>query len=762
MRFYVLSVIATTAFAAPCVAEKGADILVIGPALPGIAIDPTHIPTAIAVLDAAALSRGGTTSLLRTLGSDLPSVTLQDAQANPYQPNLLYRGYAASALGGGAQGLAIYVDRTRFNQPCGDIANWDLIPDIAVDRVTLEGSNPIFGLNALGAAIGIDLKTGRSFSGAQGEFALGRFGKRQIAAETGFHENGWSAYIAGSRQHDDGWRDFSPSTVQQLYLQIGVDGAWGNLDLRLMGADTNLAGNGTAPVELLAVRRKSVFSYPDATHNSYGRALLTGDIVLSQNLHLRPSVYFNRFRQQSANGDLSEAAACDGDPRILCLSGAADMIVTGMNGAPFVALNADHGYGQLNRAHTQTNGYGVAVQLDYDEAVFTMPNSVSLGASYDGSRSSFEAVSLLGVLQPDRGFGMAQGAIEMVRGPIHSIDIVTRRDDIGIYAADVLTILPNVDVTIAARFNHTRVALHDRIGTALSGVHHYDRLNPSAGIVWRAGEGITLYGGYAEANRAPTPAELSCADPAAPCSLTAFFVSDPDLKQVVARTFEAGVRGSQALGGMKLNWRIGGWRAINANDIVFAASDTRGRAFFRNAGKTKRQGFETELTAIAGPWTLQASYALTDATYRVAFLTSAPDNPAADADGRIAVFPGDRLPGIARNRFKSAITRRFGKSAWLSFDGQYSSGVWLQGDEANLTMPTRDYWFVNLSASVKLMRQIEMFAEVHNLFDRDYETFGSFSDTSAMDFQEAPGITDPRSLSPAAPRTWLVGARVQL
>ena len=77
----------------------------------------------------------------------------------------------------------------------------------------------------------------------------------------------------------------------------------------------------------------------------------------------------------------------------------------------------------------------------------------------------------------------------------------------------------------------------------MDGRHEFSRFNPAAGLTWRFAEGATAYAGYSEANRAPSPAELSCADPLAPCSLTNFFVGDPPLKQVKARTVEAGVRG---------------------------------------------------------------------------------------------------------------------------------------------------------------------------------------------------------------------------
>lgn len=746
------------AIASPAAAAQ--QIVVTAPALPA-GIAPGDVPAASTSLDADALREGGTTNLLRTIGTDLPGVALDEGQGNPYQPSLLYRGYEASPLGGDAQGLAVYVDGARFNQPFGDTSNWDLLPDIAIRRVTLEGSNPVFGLNALGGALAIDLKTGRDAQGIGGEAAIGRFGKRQIAGEAGFDDGPFSGYLAGSVQHDDGWRDFSPSTVHQIYGQIGVAGDWGHLDLRLLGADTHLTGNGTAPVELLAVRRKSVFTWPDSTANRYGRALLSGEVRLGGSLHLRPSAYVERFHQRTANGDLSDAEPCDGNDSLLCLEGEDDAPITSSSDQAFPAFAGDEDYAQLNQTRTRTTGYGAAIELIDEGAIGAMSNRLAAGIAYDGARSRFDAQSLLGLLTDNRGFGESQGVIDMADGPIRPVDVIADRGDVGLYAADVLTVLPTLDLTIAGRFNHDHVRLDDRLGTSLSGRHSYQRFNPSAGLVWRLAPDVSVYGGYAEANRAPTPAELSCADPAAPCSLSAFFLSDPDLHQVVSRTFEGGVRGSRRLGGLSLGWHVGGWRATNSHDIVFTASDARGRAFFRNVGTTRRQGIEAELTASNQLWNARLSYVLTDATYRTGFLLDSPDNPAA-ADGVIAVRRGNRIPGVPRHQLKASIIRHFGDRAWLSASASYSSGRWLQGDDANLTRPTRGYALANLAGGLRVHGRVELFAEIDNLFDRHYATFGGFSETDEVNFAEVPGIANPRSLSPGAPRTWLTGLRLPI
>ena len=114
---------------------------------------------------------------------------------------------------------------------------------------------------------------------------------------------------------------------------------------------------------------------------------------------------------------------------------------------------------------------------------------------------------------------------------------------------------------------------------SLNGNFTFDRFNPAAGLVYTPFRLVSTYFSYSEANRAPTAIELGCADPTEPCNLPNALVSDPPLKQVVARTFEAGVRSA---GQGKLKWSAGWFRAENTNDIPFVASQQTASGYFVN------------------------------------------------------------------------------------------------------------------------------------------------------------------------------------
>ena len=76
----------------------------------------------------------------------------------------------------------MYQDGVRVNEPFGDTVNWALIPESAIDTVYLmPGSNPLFGLNALGGAIAIQTKDGFTHPGTRAEVYGGSFGRVGVA-----------------------------------------------------------------------------------------------------------------------------------------------------------------------------------------------------------------------------------------------------------------------------------------------------------------------------------------------------------------------------------------------------------------------------------------------------------------------------------------------------------------------------------------------------------------------------------------------------
>jgi outer membrane receptor protein involved in Fe transport len=742
----------------PSVPEQ---VLITASPLPGTAIDPNKIPLNIQTLSSADLERFGAASALNTLADEIAGVSIANAQGNPYQPNLFYRGFEASPLAGDAQGLAVYADGVRLNQPFGDTLNWELIPDVAIDSLTLEGSNPVFGLNALGGSIAIAMKNGFSFQGTEAEAVGGSFNHWQSSVQYGLARGNRAFYVAANGVSEEGWRQHSPSRLVQLYADGGLRGDNGELHFSLSGAATKLTGNGTAPVELLAADRSHVFTYPDETKNTYGLANLHGTRRLSGGVALQGNVYLSRLHQRTRNGDTTEATPCVGTPGFLCLKD--DIVLTDPNGDSIVDFLSGGTYLQLNSSATDTTGYGAALQISYDSLIGSRANKLIAGAAFDGGRTVFAAQSEIGALGPDRGFVGPGILIDQANRSIAPVKVTSKNQYYGFFVTDVFDVTEAFSLNASARYNIARIELDDDLGMALNGEHRYERLNPAFGASYQFSNALTLYASYSEANRAPTPAEFSCADPAAPCSLTNFFVGDPDLKEVVAHSVEVGLRGQTSLAsGMSLQWHVGLYRTDTSDDIMLVSSAIIGRAFFENVGNARRQGLESSLDLRFHSWSASFHYSYTEATFRSAFTLNSPRNPFADANGEIQVVSGDRLPSVPAHLFKATIGYELSPNWSFAVSAQAASGVYLRGDEANLNAKTDSYVVFNVSSTYRFSDTLEFFATITNLFDAKYETFGAFSPTADIPMAEAPGAADPRSLSPAPPFSLFGGVRVHL
>lgn len=709
-----------------------------------------------------ALSRAGAPSLLGAMVRDVPGVSLSDSQGNPFQPNLIYRGFSASALQGNAQGLAVYVDGARFNQPFGDTVNFDLLPDNAIDTVTIKDVSPVYGLNALGGVVIVATKTGKSAPGLSLYGAGGQYGRSEGGAEAGWSNGAFSTYATVQERHDGGWRRHSPSSLTNGFADFGWDGDHAGVHVKYIGASTDMTGNGSAPAQLLDADYRAVFTYPDNTRNIYHRISIHPWAQISDHIRIEASFYGQSLRQKTLNADTTNVATCSNATGLLCLSSAAgdsEQKLLDTLGNPIIDIQPGEGYGLLNRSQTKSEAGGVLVQLVDHRALFGGQNELILGISHDRSKTHFTSASELGFLTEDRRVEGLGSIITQPDGSIAPVILDVRTRYTGLFVADKLPLGRRLTAELGLRWNQARERLEDQLGTALNGSHVFSRLNPGVELDYEVSHALTVRGGYAETSRAPTPAELSCADEVAPCSLTNFFVGDPPLKQVVAKSFELGASGRTG-GAWAFQWQVAGYRTTSLNDIAFTASQTRGRAFFQNVGRTRRQGVDVNASLSHGPWTLRVGYAFIDATFRTPLTLNSPDNPSADADGRITVLPGARIPSVPRQRATISLDYK-GKRFALGGDVQAQSGQFLVGDEGNNQPRTEAFAVVNLHGSLCLMGPLTLFAEVSNVFDTHYATFGTFAQTSEVNLSEAPGASDPRSLGPGAPRRWMIGFKTR-
>ncbi len=755
------------------------EILVIGtsPVL-GLGVDRDKVPANVRVFGGEDMRRGGNSNFLRSLEEGAGGLALMHAQNNPFQPSITYRGFEASPLNGVAQGMAVYVNGARFNQPFGDTVSWDLLPDIAVDRMNLEGTNAVFGLNALGGSLSLQMKDGFTYEGLELEMLGGSFGRVQGSFQYGMNNGKYSVYVGGSGLTEDGWRDYSPSDLRQIYADVGWRGERSEVHVNFTGADNDMTGNGSSPVELLEVRRAAVFTHPDNTRNEFYKGGLTGTYNITDATALQLSAYYGDFTQNTLNGDAAEAEGCEDDEDILCLEDGD--VLTDSNGDPianfvhdspyeefedlFEDAEFDEGgpYAFVNRTATKTKSYGAALQFTNSRDLAGHGNHLVVGGSFDRGETRFRASTEIAALTLDRGFIPPTVLIDIDGGPITPVHLKTTNTYYGLYVSNIFDVTPDLSLTLSGRFNSAKTILRDQIGTALNGNHSYDRFNPGMGLTYKITPSVTAYARYSETNRVPTPAELSCADEAAPCSLANFFVSDPPLNQVVSQSIETGLRGGFGAGATgRIQWNVGIFSNDNDNDIILIPSDIVGRAFFRNAGDTRRRGIEVGVEYQTERFSAFVDYAYVEATFRSNLSINSPSHPAADADGNISVVPGNRLPGVAPHSLKFGAGYDVTPALSVAFDGQLASGQYLFGDESNTAPKVPGYLVVNANTRYQASDHIEVFAMVQNLFDTKYEMFGTFSETEEVPLLEVPNASDPRAFSAAPPIAVYGGVRVR-
>ncbi len=242
-----------------------------GPLTPlaGTELSVDQVAASVQTATAADVENSGALDIGDFMNRRLNGISINEMQGNPFQPDINFRGYTASPLLGTPEGVSVYLDGVRQNQPFGDVVSWDLIPKNAISEVELmPGSDPLFGLNTLGGALSVQTKNGVTDPGFDGTFTYGSSNRKQGQANYGWGKaTGFNVFLAGNYFHESGWRVDSPSTVRQTYGRLGWRSDKTDVAVTFSYADNELIGNGLQDYRLLAANYSSVYSIPDSTIN---------------------------------------------------------------------------------------------------------------------------------------------------------------------------------------------------------------------------------------------------------------------------------------------------------------------------------------------------------------------------------------------------------------------------------------------------------------------------------------------------------------
>ena len=189
---------------------------------------------------------------MQSLAQSLPGVSLGDQTGNQFQLDINYRGFTAGPVIGTPQGIAVYQNGVRINEVFGDIVNWDLIPQNAINSLTLVPSNPVYGLNAIGGALSLQMKNGFTYHGVEGELSGGSYGRITTSMQAGSQTGNLSGYITADAINDAGWRQNSPSTLRRVFADLGARGDQTEFHVNFTGADNTFGATAATPVQMLS------------------------------------------------------------------------------------------------------------------------------------------------------------------------------------------------------------------------------------------------------------------------------------------------------------------------------------------------------------------------------------------------------------------------------------------------------------------------------------------------------------------------------
>jgi outer membrane receptor protein involved in Fe transport len=719
----------TAAAQNPATASESPAVHVIGTTpIPGLGTPVEEVPSQVQSLSAQGIARAPQPDLPSLLEQGFSGVSASNGQANAHQAEVLFHGFSASSLLGAPQGISVFLDGIRANGAFGDNVNWDLIQANAIATAHLiSGSNPVYGLNTLGAALSINTKSGFSFPGQSVRLVGGAFGRTGVEVESGGHGKTADWFIAGNALDERGWRDHSPSAIRQFFAKTGWQDDRTDIDLSLALADNRLQGTQALPVSMLDNPRQP-YTWPDRTDNDLSMVSLRASRFVTKDALLSGNLFGRSFTSESISSNVNDQ---------------------------FDALQAagpGNSQGFNNRSRVRQQTWGASLQLGLEGSVRGRPNQLTVGGAFDRGSVRFTQE------QQEAGFVDDRNTVGIGGfAPQTAANVSNTR--YGVFFVDRWSFAESWTTSLSGRYDITTVIIRDASGTAplLDGDHRFRRFNPAAGLAFNPGQASTWYANFSQSMRAPTPMELTCADPSAPCRLPNSFLADPPLKPVIAQTLEAGVRARRgAIAGASdraLAWNASLFRTVLRDDIQFIASGGATNAgFFRNVGETERRGFDLGASTSFGPIGLAGNYTRVDARFLSDFKAHSQNNSAADATGDIDVRRGNRIPGIPAYTLKLqaewSLTPVWTLSATMNQVGRQFA----RGDENNAdtggALPS--YRVFNLVSSHELGRGWDALFKVDNLFNRDTQSFGVLG----QNFFTGPGQTfDAAAAAPEQFRT---------
>lgn len=615
----------------------------------------------------------------RTLPDALASqvgVGFTNDLGSPLKLTLTFRGFGAGPTVGSPDGLSVFLDGVRQNEPDAGEVNFDLLPLEHIKKVELvAGTGSLMGDNSLSGGINLISARGRGPLGAELELSGGSYGAYSGEGSIlGKSKGGWDYLLAGGYDHEDGWRAVTNSTTYDGFLNLGHLGEKKGISFQLRGAHSEANTAGSLPQSIFDADPQVNFTPGDLDQLGVLQASTTGYLPIGPG---RGSLTLYGRRSTADRFNVNQPP--DDDVRSNTTNGT-------------LGLNADWRW-------QRPLGRG----------------SLALRAGADGAAN---AVHIVLQVEPP-GFPDSATVTTDVKSPSWNVAGFTMAD----YTIGRTT------VSAGFRYDYITIPFQNQLDPATDTSNHFSRLSPRGGVSVELGKGFSAYASAGQSFRAPMVLELACADPTAACPLPFALGDDPPLDPVVATTGELG--GRWVTGSLLLTGSVY-WTAVR-NDIAFIQSDTAIYAgYFANIGDTRRQGLE-----LAGQYffkngaSLNLNYSWTLATYQTAIPIFSVRSDSAFITsplyGTNDVQPGDHMPLVPAYQIKLGGTTPIGRRVEAGLDARYTGPQWFLGDEANQTYPLNGYFSMGARVGVSF-GPWEASGVVNNVLNSTAAIFGTFNE----------------------------------
>ena len=733
--------------------------------LPSIGISTDIIPGSVYVIKPQDVEQQAGVSHADYLINNVQGFSIIEVGGNPWQPDVQFRGYSAGSIMGNPIGLSIYVDGVRENQPFSDVMLWDTVPMWAISGTqVVAGSNPIYGLNTLGGAIAFQTKNGKLFNKGRISATAGSWDRTAGLIEYGgvLKDSNIDYYFGYNHTSENGWRDYSPSHLNQAFGKIGKDFENGRLELSYTGAHNNLTGNGLAPKYLLGADNSGVNTVPDLTENRYNKFNLGLTQFIDEQTMFSANAYYVQSNRYTLNGD-AEISYDAGDASYTNLGG-------GVFEVEYDELETAGAEGEVNLTKTKQDKYGISGQYTFSQDWFGKPNHLVVGANAETSLISFNQFGV----EEQTILSSRKIAYDSSSTHEESTNLSGRTKTLGLYGVNTLSLADQWHVTGGARWNYTEVDNSDRLNgdssaNTLTAKQSWSRINPTIGLTYKPSDNYSTYVSYSESNRAPTSIELGCSNPQAACLLPTQMADDPPLDDVVSKTYEVGARGRLS---NDIQWNAAIYHAINHDDMMFISTNAvNGLGYFDNIGRTQRDGLDLGISGTKLPLNFlsesiqnkiswNANYGLTHATYDSDLeLTAEANSSASDSDTSyssitcgeffdeataggagaagatelrvkndvIQVKKGDQLANIPMHRLKLRLNYDVSNNLRIGGNVIGFSKAWVMGNENQKhdgDGEVTGYVLVNLDAAFIPSQNWTVAFKAINIFDKNYYTGG--------------------------------------